>query len=494
MSKSKLFLYLAFSFILGVGFTSYFKIWSYYFYFIAAVFFLILIIVWYKINKIKIIGLCGLFFILGIFRFIIANPIDNSNRISFYNDQEEIEFQGLVAEESDIREDKIKLTIATQSILEEGIQRNINGKVLVDVERFPEYSYGDLLNITCQLQTPAVFDDFNYKDYLAKSDIYSVCYKAQANLVNSNQGNKFTGILLKIKNKFSNIISLVLPEPQASFLKAMLLGLKNGLSDDFKESFNITGTSHIIVISGLHIAIVAGILLYITKILSFSRKYSLAISIIGLVLFIFLIGAHPSSVRAGIMGSLIILAMYSGRLSDTKNAIICAALIIILINPKVLKFDAGFQMSFLATIGIIYLSPYLKKFLKFIPNIFKFREIIAMTLAAQILTLPVIIYNFERISIISPIVNVLIIPLVPVAIVMGFISLFSGLVWIYLGKLIAIITWFALQYIISVVKIFSKIPLASIEVNKIWVGWIIFYYIIVMLLIWHLRKKEKLTI
>jgi len=122
------------------------------------------------------------------------------------------------------------------------------------------------------------------------------------------------------------------------------------------------------------------------------------------------------------------------------------------------------------------------------------REIIAMTLSAQITTLPIVVYNFERISLVSPIVNVLIVPLIPLTIIAGFISMFLGIIWLYLGKIFSIFTWFLLEYEIYVVSIFSKIPMASIEVNKIWIGWIILYYIIIILIVVNLRKKEKLVL
>ena len=494
MSKSKIFLYLTLSLIFGVGFASFFISLPYYFYLIAVSVFLIMIIIWRKEQKVKIMGFCGLFFILGVFRFMFSLPSENNKVINFYNDKEKIEFQGVIVDEPDIRENKIKLTIESEKFRQGEVWSDVKGKVLVDVERFPEHEYGEFLNISCQLQTPAEFEDFSYKDYLAKSDIYSVCYRAEVGLIEKNRGNIFFAFLLKIKGKFKETISAILSEPHASFLQGMLLGSKQGIPDDLKESFNLTGTSHIIVISGLHITIIAGVLIYLTQSLNFSRKYSLLLSVLGLVFFILLIGARPSSVRAGIMGSLIILTMHSGRLSDTKNAILCAASIIILINPKVLRFDVGFQLSFLATIGIIYLSPYLKKILKIIPNFFKVREIIAMTLAAQVLTLPIVVYNFDRISVVSPIVNVLIVPLIPITIIAGFISVFLGMIWLYLGKIFSIITWFLLQYEIYVVSIFSKIPIASIEMNEIWIGWIVFYYIIVTLGIWYLRRSEKLVI
>ena len=494
MSKSKIFLYLSLSFILGVALASLLSDMPISFYLIVFCFSLTIILVWRREQKIRIIGFCILFLILGMIRFFLSLPSSSDKIIKIHNDKEVVEFQGIVADEPDIRKDKIKLTIESRRIKQKELWSSIEGRVLVDIPRFPEYSYGDFLNITCQLQTPAEFDDFSYKDYLAKSDIYSVCYRGEVKIIEQNRGNYIISTLLETKTKLKNTISIILAEPYAAFLQGMLLGSKQGISDELKESFNVTGTSHVIVISGLHITIIAGVLVYLGQALSLPRKYVLLFATLGLVFFILLIGAKPSAIRAGIMGSLIILAMHSGRLSDTKNAILCAASIIILINPKVLRFDVGFQLSFLATIGIIYLSPYLKKKLKIIPEFFKTREIIAMTLAAQILTLPVVIYNFERISIVAPLVNVLIIPLVPITIIMGFISLSLGIVWLFLGKIFSIFTQFLLQYEIYIVSLFSKIPIASIEVQELWIGWIIVYYFIIAFVIKYLRSKEKIVL
>jgi competence protein ComEC len=204
-----------------------------------------------------------------------------------------------------------------------------------------------------------------------------------------------------------------------------------------------------------------------------------------------LTGAQPSSVRAGIMGSLVLLALFSGRLSDPKNAILCAASFMILINPKVLKYDIGFQLSFLATIGIIYLSPFLKKILKFIPNTFKFREMVMMTISAQILTLPIIIYNFERLSLIAPLANVMVVPLVPLIMTSGLLVGISGMVWIVLGKIFSFVSWALLSYEIFVVNMLSKVPFASLEIEKIWQGWIIIYYAVIIYIIWYLRMKDR---
>lgn len=492
MSKSKIFLYLVLSFILGTSLASFYNFLPLYAYFILLSISLIVVFVWRKEKIFMLIGLCCLFFIIGNLRFLLALPKNDEDIIKTYNDKEEIEFQGVISDEPDIREDKIKLTVNSRQININKSWKDISGKALVDVDRFPEYQYGDYLKITCKLQTPAVFESFSYKDYLAKSNIYSVCYNANVELLEKEQGSYILSALYKAKDKFKKTISDVLVEPQASLLQGILLGMKQGIPEEIKEYFSMTGTSHVIVISGLHITIVAGILIYLGQLLSLPRKYALILAILGLVIFILLIGAKPSAIRAGIMGGLVILAMHSGRLTDIKNAILCAAAIIILINPKVLRFDVGFQLSFLATIGIVYLSPYVQKIIKFIPEHFKIKDIVAMTLSAQILTMPLIIYNFKSISLISPLVNVLIVPFIPVTIISGLVTIFLGMMWLLLGKIAAIITYFLLQYEIYVVSLFAKIPLASVQVDNLWYGWIIIYYFFIVYVIYYLRRREKL--
>lgn len=496
MSKSKIFLYLSFSFILGVLCFSFYNKLSLLFFGVWVCACLTIISVWWGVIKIRIVGFCGVFFILGALRLIMSLPVhDDPSKVYYYNDlDEKIVFQGIVNSEPDIRDDQVKLTVNSDSIQNKNELNKVSGRVLVSVPRFPEYSYGDVLKIGCKLLTPKEYEDFSYKDYLAKSDIYSVCYRPDVEIVEKDNGNVVVKSLLEVKDKFKSVLSRILPEPHASFLSGMVLGSKRGMPQELKDAFNATGTSHVVVISGLHITIVAGILIYISQILSIPKKYSFYFATTGLLSFILLTGAQPSSVRAGIMGGLVLLALFSGRLSDPKNAILCAASIMVLINPKVIRYDIGFQLSFLATIGIIYLSPYLKNVLGFIPDVFKFREIVAMTLSAQVLTLPVIIYNFERISLISPLANVLVVPLVPFIMTSGLFIGILGMFWVVIGKIFSFILWALLSYEMFVVNILNKVPFASIEVDKFWYGWVAIYYAAIFYVIWRLRQGDRLKL
>ncbi|PIX98975.1 DNA internalization-related competence protein ComEC/Rec2, partial [bacterium (Candidatus Howlettbacteria) CG_4_10_14_3_um_filter_37_10] len=136
----------------------------------------------------------------------------------------------------------------------------------------PEYQYGDELEISGKLKTPIVFEDFNYKEFLDKDDIYSVCYKPEIRLVSSDNGNFIYRNLFNFKNKLKKIIARILPEPESSFLSALLLGIKGSIPKDILDNFSKTGISHIIAISGLHITILLGVISCLLS--SVSRKNS----------------------------------------------------------------------------------------------------------------------------------------------------------------------------------------------------------------------------
>lgn len=487
MSKSKIFLYFCFSFIFGIFLSSYINIpMSILLY--SLVGFLILISVWWKYN-LKIFGFCGIFLILGIWRQMITSPKIDSSHLAYFNDKKEISFEGIVSDEPDIRINQIRLVFDSKLIKDKNNDKNVKGKVLLVLPPHPEYEYGDRLRVLCKLKTPISFENFSYKDYLTRYSIYSICYYPKVTLLSKNQGNPFFGAIYAVKNKFKERLSQIFPEPHASFLAGLLLGSRGQIPKDLLEKFNITGITHIIAISGYNITIISTLFL---KILSgrVSRKILFIISCFGIFVFVILTGASSSVVRAAIMGILVLLALNYGRLSDITNSLIFTACIILLFNPKILAVDIGFQLSFLATIGIVYLSPHLENFFRFLPETFKIKESTVLTLSAQILVIPVILTNFERISLIAPLANILILPVIPLTMFFGFLAGFLSLFWLFLGKILAFLPWFFLNYEIFVVNFLSKIPFASIKIEKIKSYMMIIYYSLLLILFLYLRKKE----
>lgn len=493
-TKAKIFLILSLFFIVGIGFRSLIPIAFFYGFMLILLGAILIILFWHN-KQVKIIGIGLIFVVLGIWRYELSIPRVDDNRIEFYNDQE-ASFIGVVSQEPDVRSDHVKLTIKTQGIiglgklgLHEGLLREVSGKILVNTYLYPEYEYGDKLEISCELQKPEKIEDFSYDKYLARFDIYSVCYQPKIKLLEKNQGNFFMANLFKIKRKFVSVIQKSLSEPQASFLGGLILGAKRSIPEDLMTSFNRTGTTHIVALSGYNITIIAVMVMNLCKALWISRKKSFWISVLAIIFFILITGAPASAVRAGIMGILVLLATQLGRLSRVTNALVLAALVMLLINPKVLAFDAGFQLSFLATCGLIFLSPKLEKYFQKLPNFFGLKGNLVATLSAIILTTPLILYQFGRFSVVAPIVNVLILSVIPSTMMIGFVMGILGLIWWPIGQIVGWLAWVLLSYIIFVVETFAKISWVSWQAGKIhWIWLLTFYSLIILFLI----KKRPL--
>ncbi len=362
MSYSRLFFYCCLFFILGVFIRSIFEFDFFiaYLFLLLALFFLILS---FKNKYFLVLGLWLIFLFLGILRYQLSLPQESDNKIYFYNDQQ-IEFRGIVSKEPDQREDKVRLEIEAQKIFIYNDWQKISGKVLLTNYLFPEYQYGDYLQIACSLQKPEKINDFAYDKYLARYNIYSLCYYPKISKVEKGYGNRILAGIYKIKNYFVSKINQILPEPHSSFLAGLLIGAKKSIPPDLTAVFNKTGTTHIIAVSGYNVTIIAVFLLLLAQNLGLGRKKAFWLIIVILIIFDIITGLQASIIRASIMGALVLLASYLGRLSNIRNVLVLAAVVMLLINPKILVFDLGFQLSFLATLGLIYLNPVLIKLTK----------------------------------------------------------------------------------------------------------------------------------
>jgi len=415
-------------------------------------------------------------FIAGVFIYSFFVITQNEENSQYYD--QEVTLKGIIIKEPEQRINQQKFQFKA---------KEIPGKILISTELYPQYYYGDELEITGKLQEPAVFEDFDYQEYLAKDKIYLVMYWSKINRLAQNQGNWFFQRIFNFKDKLRNIIEQTLLPPQSSILKAIFLGDKHSLSDELKEKLNISGTRHIVAISGMHMIIMTQILLFLALGIGLWRKHAFYFVISLLALYILMIGTPASAVRAGIMAGLLLIAQKLGRLRSAGRAIVFAAVIMLLINPLLIKSDVGFQLSFMACLSIVYLKPILdEKTIKW-PNPFRIKDILTMTLAAQLGVLPLLIFHFGQLSLISPIANILIVPLLPVIMISGIFLCFFGLVWLSLAKIIAYPIWFILTYILKVVDYLS-FPLAVYEFKNISWIFLISYYLI---LIWYVSYKTK---
>jgi len=491
MSKSKIFFYSCLFFVLGVGVGSYLPLplWAAFAIFIVGCGFLFF--GWPK--KIFVVaGLAGIFLFLGMLRFEAGTPLRGENQISFYNGQEK-NFVGVVAAEPDTRDNGVKLKVKSEKLEIGGGWQKVGGNVLVSAQLYPVFHYGDEFEVKCLLREPEPIEEFAYDKYLAKENIYSLCYWPDIKLLKTGRGNKIVAGILFAKEKLVATVNRILPEPQAAFLGGLLYGAKRGIPQGLMDKFSITGTTHIVAISGYNITILAVLLLQITKSLGLGRKKSFWVALLGILFFVILTGAAASVVRAALMGGLVLLATQVGRISKITNALLFAAAAMLVFNPKILAFDVGFQLSFAATIGLVFLSPIFEKYFIKLPSVFGVKETFTTTLSAIVLTLPLILYNFGRISFVAPLANILILPVIPLAMAVGSLAVLGGIIYSGLGQSIGWLAWLVLSYIIKAVEFLAAIPWASGEAGKIhWIFLLIFYLLIGWFIWWKSYRPARI--
>jgi len=505
-----MFLICCIGFIVGVAIASFLPIswtandvrW-----FAGAVACLVLVILFYQHINIRLVGLIGLFLFLGVWRYAICLPKNTPDKIWHYNGQS-VDVKGYVCNEPDERARGQKLEICAQSIkardisFQPRVEQGVTGKILLTTNLYPSFNYFDYLEISCDLEAPEEFNGFSYDRYLARYDIFSVCYYPKIINISDYKPDllsiqeKFYLKIFGLKNKLRNLMDQGLGQEESGLANAIVLGYKRGIPDSLRDSFSKAGLSHIIAISGMHIGILAVLIMGFLAAIGLKRKKAFWLASSFLLFYILLVGLPASAMRAGLMSFLVLWAMNLGRLNKLTNSLALAAMILLIINPRLLRDDIGFQLSFLAVAGIAYFYPLLenwqenkfKNTAKFIKTAF---VLINITLAAQVFTLPLIAYNYSLISVISPLSNLLVLwclPLLMAAIIGGLLfSLFLpnfSLVFFFPARIL-------LKYIIVTAEEIIKIPYAYIEVDYLWSVWLVIYYAIVTLAILKITKAQK---
>ena len=481
LTKSKIFLFLVSSFLLGIFGVSFYypREFSSSGVLTLSVFSLIIILVFWKNRPAKVVGFCILFFALGIWKF--NSEIRNLGQ---YGEAGRFEGEVLIFKEPENKNGRKQIVAEVSK----------DYKVLIFAGAYDDYHYGDRLNLSCDLEIPENKEGsrFDYRMYLAKDKIYHICRKPKIKILGSGEGKFFYFWMLKIKNGLSLKIGEKIPFPESGLLEGLLLGGDAGLSDKIKEDFSRTGMSHITAVSGYNVTIIAEYLMLLGIFFGLWRKQAFWLALLGIFLFIFLIGFPASAVRAGIMGSIILIAMRNGRLASSENAIILSAAIMLLANPLLLRYDVGFQLSFLATLGIVFTYPFLNEYLvKSQKHLSAPLEILCLTLSAQIFVLPVIFYNFESLSIVSPLANLLILPIIPLTMLLGFLMILTNFIFSPLAVLFSWIVYLPLRFETSVISFLASFRFSSVEVS--FPGWGVWaWYLVLAAGIFIIRRRKQI--
>ena len=489
MTKSQIFLWLCLAFLIGVFVQSLATFPRLFWLGILILGVMILTLKWGQKNFMVVAAILIIVSSGGL-RYIFYEQ-NNFSEAAKFNNQGRIVLEGKIIAEPDIRPQKTYLRVAAEKLNASGKEFRIAGKILVSAENYPAYAYGDYLRLEGYLKAPEKFDDFDYPAFLAKENIYSLMSFPAIAVLKQGQGNFLEEKLFSLKAVFKNSLAKNLAEPQDSFLAGLLLGEKRSLPTNFSEALAITGTTHLVALSGYNITIIASGLMGLLNFFLVRRIFSFWISAAAIILFVILTGAAASAVRAAVMGILVLVAQQSGRLYSARNALIFAGALMVWFSPKILAFDLGFQLSFLATLGLIYLAPMFQSWLdleKKEKGIWKsLGGILAQTLAAQIMVLPLLVINFGRLSLIAPLANVLVLLFIPATMFFGFLMAVAGIFWGLLGKILGLIAWLLLTYEIKVIEFLASWPLAAVKLKLGWIFGAAYY----LVLIWLIKKYQK---
>jgi competence protein ComEC len=370
---------------------------------------------------------------------------------------------------------------------------NNSGKFLLTAGFYPEYHYGDELRVECKLEIPKNFNGFDYQMYLAKDGVYYQCQYPKIKSAGQNVGNGFYAAVIAVKNNFNATIMRLMPSPQSGLLSGLLIGGAGLMSKTYQNYFSLTGTTHIVAVSGYNVTIVAEYLMILGIFLGLWRGQAFWFAAIGIALFVIITGMPASAVRAGVMGILLIWAMKNGRLANAQNAILFAAVIMLFINPLLLRWDVGFQLSFLATLGIVYVYPIFNEFVvrKIGRNVSVITETLFLTLSAQAFVLPILMANFGKLSLVSPLANVLVLPIIPFTMLIGFLAILFSFLIPPIGQILAWLAYLPLKYEMTVIQFLAGRKYAAVDINSFsWWG-IVLWYIILLAALWKLNEKTK---
>ena len=494
------------------------------------------IVLWRQDPRARLAWIALLATFLGALRGVSVQPVFDADHLATYNDRGVVTVAGVVDDYPDRRDTFVNLRVRAEIVAfstsdTSGDPSPIEGIVLVRADRLTDYRYGDRLEVTGALQSPPEFATFNYRDYLASKGVHSIIDRPLVELIERDQGSPIFAALFDLKDRARDTLAAILPEPQAALLTGILLGDDAGLPQSVKDDFRITGTSHIVAISGYNFAVLIG-LASVPAVRLFGRRRAFPILLIVIVAYTALVGWSGSVVRAAIMGALTLWATYLGRQAAALNSLFVAAMLMTLLDPFTLG-DVGFQLSFAATLGLVMYTRPLQDAAEWgmmkvlsagsaasetsapgsasVPSaalrgssrdasyrggvkkiVGALNDAVLVTLAAQITALPILIVTFRQISILTLIVNALVLPAQTGVMIFGGLALLTGMAFLPLGQIVGGLAWLFLTWTLQVIHLFSSIPGVATELGYVDPLWGVAYVaMLVAMTFWFSRSAEQ---
>ena len=431
-------------------------------------------------------------------RYDSTAPPDMPSGVARQNDGDAVRFRALVAAEPDERGSTVRYRLAVREVYWGGRWRPESGGVLMRTAPFPRYDYGDLLELRGELETPPTFDDFDYREYLLRRGIGSLIAYPRVSVLAHDQGSAFRAALIDARASLSGALAAALPEPEASLAAGVLLGKRVDLPPDLTEDMNATGTSHLVAVSGQNVTLVAGLLMAALA-WAIGRRPAAWLALAAVIGYSLLVGGEPSVVRAAIMGALYVIATALGRQSSGPIALALAGAVMTAIDPQAVH-EVSFQLSFAATLGLMTLGSLLvtraqalaqrSSAVAAFPLTRPAIELAAVTLAAIAFTLPITAVNFQRVSLVAPLANLLAVPAFLLVAVTAALTAVVGAMLPAAASVLGWLAWPPAAYMVAVVRLMADVPLASAEVSGLGTPHAIVYYGALAAIVWLLGRRR----
>ncbi len=404
--------------------------------------------------------------------------------------KQQIKGTGIITEDPSFNDSGQILVVSANELSPTGIssdQTKCASDLLIRMKAklYPRFHYGDTISFTGKLSAPFNFKSdtgrsFDYKSYLAKDDIFYEIKSAAVVLANPDKKWSVTSVLFKIKRGFVNNLNSALGEPHSALAAGLVVGEKAALGKDLLNDFRTVGLIHIVVLSGFNITIVADAL---RRLLSrLPRVWGIVVGGIGIALFGILVGGGATVIRSCFMASVALSADLIRRDYNVVRALAFAACLMLIQNPMILLHDPSFQLSFLATLGLVLLASPIEARLTFIPDKFGMRGIVAATTSTQIFVSPFILYMMGQLSIVGVVVNILVLPFIPVTMLAVFLTGAGGFISMFLSHIFGWGAHLLLAYELFMVEHFARLPFAAVYLPPFSGWWVIGFYAIFMLI------------
>lgn len=355
--------------------------------------------------------------------------------------------------------------------------------------------YGDKIEFYLEYEKPSTarnYMGFDYSNYLKTKKIFGTVNlkEEDVEIISHDNSNIILRKIYELRNLMKTKIEKLLPKETSGLCLGMLIGETSGIEENMQEDFRDSNLSHILAVSGANVSYIIVSITYIFNKMCLRKRLSKIISIILLILFMLLTGCTSSVNRACIMAILMLIAELLCRKSDIYNNLAISALILLIINPYSL-LDIGFQLSYMGTIGIVFLHDKIGSFIKINNKIVKyFFEMIVVTTCANLAIIPIMMFHFNTISLTFYFSNIIVGPILGIVVIIGFIMFFISLIFTPISSLIAIVLNLMLKFIIKIAEITANMPFSKITIITPSFFFIIVWYLIII----SISYKQKVKI